>query len=445
MNTPIQKAMDAYIDKNMARFHMPGHKGAPFDMLASILSYDLTEVQGTDSLYDAEECIRACEREYERLYGSCRTLLSAGGSTLCIQTMLALAAPAGSTILAGRNIHVAAVNAMGLLDLRPEWILPKQNPGGVGSIIEPDMVEKALSQNADIRAVYITSPDYFGVMSDIRGIAEVCKRFSVPLLVDNAHGAHFAFLEKNVHPIALGASMCCDSLHKTLPVLTGGALLHIADPQMAQEAKQAMSMFGTTSPSYLIMLSADRALSYIYEQIREDLAKITEIVAKFRNLAASKGFFIPSQCDPTRLTLGIAQAGFDSESFGQLLRSYQIEPEYLSATGCVLLLSAFNREEDFQRLYHMLEDIPNKLPAEVSVPQIMLSERSNMTLRQAMLGEKKLLSVEKLEGHICACVKSPCPPGIPLVVPGERIDRNMCRMLQQYCVKELQVVIEHNI
>ncbi|MBQ4322078.1 MAG: DegT/DnrJ/EryC1/StrS family aminotransferase, partial [Oscillospiraceae bacterium] len=233
METPIQKALDAYIQKDMTRFHMPGHKGADFDLLGSVLPYDLTEVLGTDSLYDAEECIRDCEREYEALYGSHRTLLSAGGSTLCIQTMLALCAPAGSKILAGRNIHVAAVNAMGLLDLRPTWILPKPNPGGVGSTISPADVENALSADPELRAVYITSPDYFGVMSDVGAIAEICKHHHVPLLVDNAHGAHFPFLEENRHPMALGAAACCDSLHKTLPVLTGGALLHLADETMA--------------------------------------------------------------------------------------------------------------------------------------------------------------------------------------------------------------------
>ena len=440
METPIQKALDAYIQKDMTRFHMPGHKGTDFDLLGSVLPYDLTEVLGTDSLYDAEECIRDCEREYEALYGSRRTLLSAGGSTLCIQTMLALCAPAGSKILAGRNIHVAAVNAMGLLDLRPTWILPKPNPGGVGSTISPADVENALSADPELRAVYITSPDYFGVMSDVGAIAEICKHHHVPLLVDNAHGAHFPFLEENRHPMALGAAACCDSLHKTLPVLTGGALLHLADETMASGAKQAMSMFGTTSPSYLIMLSADRALSYIHGQIREDLRQTAAIVSELRTLAGKKGFYLPENCDPVRLTLGIAHAGFDADSFGTLLRSHQIEPEYLSDTGCVLLLSAFNREKDYIRLQNLLESLPDRAPLAIPVPEIRLPDTAPRTVREAMLGEKTTLPAEMLEGKICACVKSPCPPGIPLVIPGERIDREMCRLLSAYGVRELETI-----
>lgn len=441
METPIQKALEAYITKDMARFHMPGHKGAAFDLLAPVLPYDVTEVLGTDSLYDAIECIRDCEREYERLYGSYRTLISAGGSTLCIQTMLALAAPAGSEILAGRNIHVAAVNAMGLLDLRPQWILPRQNPGGVGSVIQPEEVEKALAQNPKLRVVYITSPDYFGVMSDVRAIAGVCRRFQVPLLVDNAHGAHFAFLKENVHPMALGATACCDSLHKTLPVATGGALLHIADPEMARNAKQVMSMFGSTSPSYLIMLSIDRALSYIWGALREDLEKTAQSVAQLRVLAGSRGFFIPPQaCDPTRLTLGIAQAGLDGKRFGALLRSHQIEPEYLSDTGCVLLLSAFNREGDWKRLNDLLESLPERKPLEIPVPELALPSGSGLTLRQALLGEQELLGAEALEGRVCACVKSPCPPGIPLVVPGERIENNLLNLIKKYGIRQMNVV-----
>ena len=441
MKTPIQKALEAYLQKDMARFHMPGHKGAPLDLLGPVLPYDVTEVLGTDSLYDASECIRESEREYERLDGSRRTLISAGGSTLCIQTMLALAAPAGSTILAGRNIHVSAVNAMGLLDLRPQWIFPQQNPGGVGSVILPRDVEQALAQNPEIRAVYLTSPDYFGVMSDLKTIGEICRRFSAPLLVDTAHGAHFAFLEENLHPMALGATACCDSLHKTLPVITGGALLHLADERMAQNAKQAMSMFGTTSPSYLIMLSVDRVLDYIQGDLREDLKKTGDMVKELRQLAASKGFFIPPQrCDPTRLTLGIAQAGFDRERFGKLLRAHGMEPEYLSDTGCVLLLSVFNREKDMDRLWRMLRSLPDREPAFVDIPKVERPVCSALTLRQALLGEREELEVSQLEGRICACVKSPCPPGIPLAVPGEKLEKNMLILMKKYGIDTLYVV-----
>lgn len=443
MNTPIYQALEQYRQKDMARFHMPGHKGADFDLLGAVLSYDVTEVEGTDSLYDAEECILACEQQYAQLYGSSRTLLSAGGSTLCIQTMLALAAPAGSTILAGRNIHVSAVNAMGLLDLRPRWLLPQPNPGGVGGVILPEQVEKALSHHREIRAVYLTSPDYFGIMSDIEAISEICRRHQVPLLVDNAHGAHLAFLEKNLHPMALGATACCDSLHKTLPVLTGGALLHLADPEMAAGAKQAMSMFGSTSPSYLIMLSIDRALSYIRKGLREDLAMTAERVKRFQRIAASRGFWVPPKgclADPVRLTLGIGQAGFDRESFGRMLRGHGIEPEYLSDTGCVLLLSAFNREKDFQRLEALLESLPEGPGVPMEVPKTFLPPVEGITLRQAMLGKRVLLPVEETEGRICACVKSPCPPGIPLVVPGEKLEKNMVNLAKKYGVSELYVL-----
>lgn len=200
-------------------------------------------------------------------------------------------------------------------------------------------------------------------------------------------------------------------------------------------------MFGTTSPSYLIMLSVDRVLDYIQGDLREDLKKTGDMVKELRQLAASKGFFIPPQrCDPTRLTLGIAQAGFDRERFGKLLRAHGMEPEYLSDTGCVLLLSVFNREKDMDRLWRMLRSLPDREPAFVDIPKVERPVCSALTLRQALLGEREELEVSQLEGRICACVKSPCPPGIPLAVPGEKLEKNMLILMKKYGIDTLYVV-----
>lgn len=195
MKTPLHDAVRDYIEKDMSRFHMPGHKGAGTDEFAALLPWDITEVEGADSLYHAEGPLLALEEQFARLYGTRRTLLCAGGATLCIQTMLALACGTGAAVVMGRNLHRAAINAAALLDLTPVWVYPERDAGEwFTGRYSPAAVAAALDEAPAAKAVYLTSPDYFGVLSDLSGIAEVCRAHGVPLLVDNAHGAHLKFL-----------------------------------------------------------------------------------------------------------------------------------------------------------------------------------------------------------------------------------------------------------
>lgn len=439
MNTPIQEAVAQYISQRRARFHTPGHKGAGIDLLAPVLPWDITEVDGTDSLYDAEGCILRCEEAFSRHYGSCRTLLSAGGSTLCIQTMLALAAHPGDTILAGRNSHVSAVNAMALLDLNPVWLYPEQNPQGVGAWYSPDSLGRALREHPEAKAVYLTSPDYFGVRLDIGAVAKICREHGIPLLVDNAHGAHLNLFPE-AHPMALGASMCCDSLHKTLPVLTGGALLHIGDPAFAGEAKRKMSMFGSTSPSYLILLSIDRLLAYFDDGAADAYQGTAGRVAALRRLAEEKGFFVPPQeTDPIRLALGFSPLGYSAEAFSAHARKCGAEPEYVSSSACVLLFSPFNREGDFSIAEDLIRSAETVGPPPDETPPMPPMEAA-CSLRDALLGEGEQVPVEDCAGRICACVKSPCPPGIPVAMPGERVCKEHINFLKKHGVNELYMV-----
>ena len=256
MKPPLLDALEKQIGAGRARFHMPGHKGILPPPLCEAPAYDFTELPLTGSLFEGIGPMAETERAFSAFYNSGASLLSAGGSTLCIQAMLALGASPGGKIAAGRNCHAAAVNAMALLGLEPVWLYPDEPSGtALPGRVSPALVGRALRENPDLQAVYLTSPDYFGVLCDVEAIAEICHRRRVPLLVDNAHGAHLAFF--GLHPMALGADLCCDSLHKTLPALTGAALLHLRDGARAEEARARMALFGSTSPSYLILLSVD--------------------------------------------------------------------------------------------------------------------------------------------------------------------------------------------
>lgn len=444
-NTPLKRALDEYIRQDYARLHMPGHKGASISPFGELMAYDVTEVEGTDSLFEDDGPLKELEEIFTRLYDTKGTVMSAGGSTLCIQAMLRMVAKKEGRILAGRNIHAAAVNAMALLGLEPVWVYPnrKQEERLIGEI-SPDEIRSVLEKEKQagtldsLCAVYVTSPDYFGVMSDIRSIAQIAHEYGLPMLVDNAHGAHLHFLKEEYHPMQLGADLCCDSLHKTMPALTGAALLHTSDAKYCPQMKGAMTVFGSTSPNYLIMLSMDSTAAFLMQDGAERIQQTVTRCEELRQKAREKGFVLPQHCDPMRLTLPLAGTGWDAQNFRKLLRKHKIMEEYLSDSGCVLLFSPFNREEDFKRTEALLDEVLIQKQPFTAFP-IVPSEKV-MSLREAFLSPKESVPVEKAEGRIAAQVKITCPPGIPLVMSGERLHKEIIKFLKNSGIFVIDVV-----
>ncbi|MBE5781071.1 MAG: amino acid decarboxylase, partial [Clostridiales bacterium] len=306
MNTPIYDYVTSYVEQNPHRMHMPGHKGAPY---LGCEYRDITEITGADALYEADGIIMESEGYAAELFGSGRTLYSTEGSTQCIKGMLylamQLAAPCEKpVILAGRNAHKAFLYGCALLDLTVNWLYPEDGAHSICSCpITAKDVETAL-KNADTKpvAVYLTTPDYLGGMVDVAAVAKVCRRYAVPLLVDNAHGAYLKFLQPSLHPMDLGADLCCDSAHKTLPVLTGGAYLHLshdAASKVGHIAKTAMGIFGSTSPSYLTLQSLDLCNRYLSDgyqnKLKQTICSIDDAKAK---LSAMGYTILPS--DPLK-------------------------------------------------------------------------------------------------------------------------------------------------
>ncbi len=437
--TPLVKAVNEYLKRDAARFHMPGHKGFLMhrepNQFSDAYLYDITEVQGVDSLYEANGAIRETEEAFARIYGAKRTLLSAGGATLCIQTMLALVAREGGKIIAGRNLHTSALNAMALLGLSPIWVYPDQSAGcGMGGRLRPEDVRVELQKSPDVCAVYITSPDYFGILSDVEQIAKICRSYRVPLLVDNAHGSHLKFRKPSLHPIDLGADMCCDSLHKTMPVLTGGALLHIANERYIPAAKQRMSMFGSTSPNYLIMLSCDRCISYIEKgELLAEFEAVCGRVRALEELAEKKGFVLldskAGTRDYTKLVLSVYNWGISGSQFGERLRAGGIEPEYVSDMWAVLMASPENLGGDYRRVEKFLNawDLP---AVQSTSAQVVPRLEPAMSLRSAIFASSEMVSIENSTGRIASAMVCPCPPGIPIVIPGEKIDDEAVKLLK---------------
>ena len=295
--TPIVDFVRRYAQSGTSRLHMPGHKG---QSLLGFEPWDITEIKGADELYGADGIIAQSEANATRLFGTVHTYYSTEGSSQCIRAMLCLAlqaAPAAGqrpVLLAARNAHKALLYAAALLDFDIQWLWPAPQDAGalcscpVSAAKLTGALQGLAQQGRKPFGVYITSPDYLGGVQDIAALAEVCKDFGVPLLVDNAHGAYLRFLPQGgQHPIALGAAMCCDSGHKTLPVVTGGAYLHLGKNAPIQDeaaVRNALALFGSTSPSYLILQSLDKCnqvLSEGYLGGVQDIAALAEVCKDF--------------------------------------------------------------------------------------------------------------------------------------------------------------------
>ena len=443
MKTPIVDFVRRYQESGMARFHMPGHKGAGF---LGCEGFDITEVGGADELYEAGGIIAESEENAASLFGSRRTCYSTEGSSQCIRAMLRLAMlrQHGGTplILAARNVHKAFVYGAALLGLEVRWLWPEETDSLCSCRISPERLESALAAlPSPPAAVYVTSPDYLGGMADVQGIAEVCRRHDTLLLVDNAHGAYLHFLEKPLHPLDLGADLCCDSAHKTLPVLTGGAYLHLSrrvSDELCGEAKQALALFGSTSPSYLTLCSLDRCNAYLAGAFRRELAEWTALLAETRQTLRQNGWQV-GESDPLRLTLRASEQ-MTGTGMARLLRAAGMECEYADGNHLVLMLTPQNRPEELRRLVEALgrNERPPKSPENLPLPKA----KQEMSIREAMLRPQERIPAEKSLGRVCGSPTVACPPAIPIAVSGERIGPEAVALLRRYGVESVEVVKE---
>ncbi len=443
MDTPICDFVREYAQSNTCRLHMPGHKGNAFLGLEHL---DITEIQGADSLYEAEGIIAKSEANASALFG-CRTFYSTEGSSQCIRAMLYLlslyAKEQGRKplVAAGRNAHKAFLTAAALLDVDVRWLYPSNPVNYLSCDLTPEELEEYL-QNAQEKpvAVYLTSPDYLGMVADIRSIAEVCHRHGVLMAVDNAHGAYLRFLPQSMHPIDLGADICCDSAHKTLPVLTGGAYLHLSagmDTAVGEQARNALMLFGSTSPSYLILQSLDAANQYL-DNYPEQLRMLIPQLEAFKGRLCQRGYSLYGS-EALKLTIQAKPYGYTGNQLAELLRQLKIEPEFADPDYLVLMLSAETDGETLSQLEQALCRIPPQPPIKEESPAFAPGEQV-LTIREAALACSELLPVGQCLGRILAVPTVGCPPAVPILVCGERIDRHAIACFAYYGIDNCFVI-----
>ena len=462
VSTPIRDFVEDYVKKAPLRLHMPGHKGGS---LLGFEAYDITEVAGADSLYEADGIIRESEANASLLFG-CPTYYSTEGSSQCIRAMLYLVAmharAGGQTrplILAGRNAHKTLLSAVALLDLDVEWLYPENSGGYLSCPISPEGLNQEIVRlsRAGTRpaAVYLTSPDYLGNVADIRALSAVCREQGVLLLVDNAHGAYLRFLSPSRHPMDLGADLCCDSAHKTLPVLTGGAYLHVGAHVAAlfrEQAKQALSLFGSTSPSYLILQSLDMANAVMADnEFMPALQAAAQRVEACRRALAAHGWSArhgdeslseplnEPLNEPLKLTVFPRSYGYTGDEVADYLRGHGIECEFADPDHMVFMITPAITENDLAKVTEALLALPRR-EATMATPPRMVRPRRIMTVREALLSPAEACPVRDCVGRVLAAATVGCPPAVPIVACGEVIDEGCIACFDYYGIETCMVV-----
>ena len=424
-NTPLYDALRAFAASGPLRMHIPGHKGrlaAP--ELAAAAALDFTELPPTGDLFAGGDAIEAAEALWAAAFHMSACLFLTGGATQGVQAALALACRPGEAVLLDRGCHRSAYNALALLDLTPVYLeRPWLAGAGVAGPVDPAAAEAALARHPEIRAVCLTSPTYYGVLSDLPALAAVCRAHGAALVVDGAHGAHLPFLgiDHFSH-----ADLAVVSVHKTLPAPGQTALLLAGGggPFSHADLRRAGSIYGSSSPSYPLMAALDlcrahmegegaaayRAAAEAAAALRRDFPALTEETAPL---------------DPTRLIL-LSPDGLAAQA---ALEGQNVWPEMADRGHVVLILTCADTPADIARLRAALAG--TRLgPCPALPPPPELPERV-LTPRQALFAPGKDLPLNRAEGEVAAAPIAPYPPGVPVVAPGERIGKKSIAYLKE--------------
>lgn len=461
----LDERLQSYSKSGCYPFHMPGHKRAPIEFPNPYL-VDITEIDRFDNLYHADGILKEAQQRAAELFGAKETFFLVNGSTAGILSAISAALPRLSTLLMARNSHKAAYHAVYLRGLETVYLLPAATEFGISGSISPAHVAQALDDLPQIGAVFITSPTYDGVTSDIRTIAEIAHAYDLPLIVDEAHGAHFALSEEFPESaLECGADLVIQSLHKTLPCLTQTALLHVNSERIDRNAlENFLSIYQTSSPSYLLMASIEQCIRFLNDEKDEQLAKYIPQLKKFYQQTKSlkhlkvfeKDSCQPETCfdhDISKVLISVGNSELTGQKlYRKLLHNYYLQLEMCSGHYVTALTSLMDTPEGFARLLHGLKEIDDEIslaaPRSSSRPAILGSRtlgrsshltsndiyqppKPQMPIALAMEQPSEPLSLKASTGHISQEFIYLYPPGIPLVTPGEILTGKIIGIVDQ--------------
>ena len=452
----LYSKLEAYSTSGNYPFHMPGHKRSgryqdwklPFDR-------DITEIEGFDNLHHATGILKDAQDRLAALYPVQGSYFLVNGSTCGILAAISAACRPGGKIVLARNCHKAAYHGVSLRDLDPVYIMPRRITGGVNGDIAPEEVERVLRENPDAQVVLLTSPTYDGVVSGISSIARICHSYGIPLLVDEAHGAHLPFSDYfPSSAVFQGADIVVQSFHKTLPALTQTAVLHRCSDRVSKDRlERFLGFYQTSSPSYILMESIDRCVDYLRVRGREDFLAFTCLLDGARKvLSTNKNLrlYVPEGVygyDPSKIILSAAHLGFPGTFLADWMRrDAHLEPEMASAFTCLFLTSVGDCSEGFERLLAAARRLEGEIGGgKITVPCFDLAcceeqmagyggeflPRKVVRPAVAWEGESSWVPLKKASGHVCTSFISLYPPGIPLLVPGEEVTEQLVSFMER--------------
>lgn len=414
--------------------HMPGHKGrAPFGA-EDLYALDTTEIPLTDDLYAPENGIAQAQELYARAAGAGATIFLHNGSTAGIHAMVQLYAGEGDTVILPRNAHLSAANGCVLGGVKAEWIPITQREDGYCYMAEADVLA-ALEAHPQAKALLLTRPDFYGCCLPLERIVKKAHSMGIRVVVDEAHGAHLPWLERLASAGELGVDAWVQSVHKTLPGLTGSAALHLRDAADKPRAMRILRREQTSSPSFVLLMSIDDSRAYMEETGRARLASVAAAADEVRRALPGLGYADAHaawadtglQFDPTRLVIAAPQGGF---ALAQSLRQRGVDVEMADMQRVVLILSCMDEVEDILHLKDILRDVPPCAAALPALPDMRSLPEKALDLRPAVMAACEAVPLHQAAGRIAAASAGLYPPGIPLVCPGERISPEVIGLLQ---------------
>lgn len=439
MNTPIYNFVKQYNQSGVKRLHMPGHKGKG---ALGAEAFDITEILGADSLFEANGIISESEKNAAELFCTGKTLYSCEGSTLVIKTVLALCKGfcKGNIVLAGANSHKSFIFACAELDLIPMFIETERKNGLYSSEITAAELEKALCSCAEKPVcVYLTTPDYLGNMLELSELVKTAEKHGVFVVCDGAHGAYLNFSEVG-GAISKGVLMCAESAHKTLPVLTGGAYLHISKDAPAyfkENAKSVMSIFGSTSPSYLILQSLDLANKYLEYEIKDDLKKSFKNISDLKKRLCEKDVFLTGN-EPLKLTVNLCKSGFRRKNVLDVLKNNKIEPELCDEDFLIFMLPLKTEKSLCEKIFRAITSFERF--EKRSVRSFKTEGKRKCSVREAIFSQNEIIKIKDSVGRVCGIPVCSCPPAIPPIVSGCEITEESVKALDYFGYTEISVI-----
>lgn len=441
--------LKAYSESDYYGFHMPGHKRNKKYVNAGLpCQWDITEIEGFDDLHHAEGILKDAQERAAEVYRAEETHFLVNGSTVGLLSAILGVTEREDTILVARNCHKSVYHAIDMNELRPVYLYPEfDSQAGLNTKVSVDDVEKALVENPKIRAVVIVSPTYDGVVSDVKAIAETVHKRGIPLIVDEAHGAHFGF-----HPYfpenanVQGADIVIHSLHKTLPSLTQTALLHMNGTLVNREAvREYLHMLQSSSPSYIFMASIDSCVNLLkqereawFEPYVNRLKALRKSLKKLRRLQLVE----TESYDRSKIVIAAGATGISGKELQKrLLLDYHLQMEMAAGNYVLAMTSVGDTEEGFGRLEQALFELDQSLEEKVSEEIKIKLPKTELVYTIAQIRKMKkmqkednvfVLPWEESNGYISMEYAYLYPPGIPLIAPGELVTKEITDALLQY-------------